>query len=85
MTDLDAQTTLPLPKVFEVYLQLANYPILADRVRRKIREEIFERGVIRPSCSSRKSRTRRSNRSNTRGLLNPILRRHGTSGSAASS
>ncbi len=46
MTDLDAQTTLPLPKVFEIYMQLANYPILAGRVRRKMREEVFARGVI---------------------------------------
>ena len=46
MTDFDDQTTLPLPKVFEVYMQLANYPILADRVRRKMREEVFARGVI---------------------------------------
>lgn len=42
----DQQTTLPLPKVFEIYLQLANYPILADRIRRRMREALFARGVI---------------------------------------
>ncbi len=46
MTDLADPTTLPLPKVFEVYMQLANYPILADRIRRRMREEVFARGVI---------------------------------------
>jgi hypothetical protein len=44
--ETDEQTTLPLPKVFEIYLQLANYPILSDRIRRRMREELFGRGVI---------------------------------------
>ncbi len=44
--ELDEQTTPQLPKVFEIYLQLANYPILSDRIRRRMREEIFARGVI---------------------------------------
>ncbi|MEZ4769560.1 MAG: hypothetical protein R2844_14160 [Caldilineales bacterium] len=35
-----------LPKVMEVYLQLANYPILAERVRSKMRKEIFARGIV---------------------------------------
>ncbi len=42
----DEQTTLPLPKVLDIYLQLANYPILSDRIRQRMREEIFARGVI---------------------------------------
>ncbi len=44
--EIDEQTTPPLPKVFEIYLQLANYPILSDRIRRRMREEVFARGVI---------------------------------------
>lgn len=35
-----------LPKVMEIYLQLANYPILAERVRSKMRQEIFARHLI---------------------------------------
>ncbi|HSN78726.1 MAG TPA: PEP/pyruvate-binding domain-containing protein [Anaerolineae bacterium] len=44
--ETDEQTTLPLPKVFDIHLQLANYPILSDRIRRRMREEMFARGVI---------------------------------------
>lgn len=44
--EIDEQTTPPLPKVFEIYLQLANYPILCDRIRRRMRDELFARGVI---------------------------------------
>lgn len=42
----DVQASPQLPKVFEIYLQLANYPILADRIRRRMRSEVFARGVI---------------------------------------
>ena len=35
-----------LPKVMEVYLQLANYPILGDRIRANMRKEIFARGIV---------------------------------------
>ena len=35
-----------LPKVMEIYLQLANYPIMADRIRTNMRREIFTRGIV---------------------------------------
>jgi len=44
--ETDEQTVLPLPKVFGIYLQLANYPIVCVRFRRRLREEIFTCGVI---------------------------------------
>ncbi len=44
--EADEHTTLPVPKVFEIYLQLASYPILSDRIRRRMRHEIFARGVL---------------------------------------
>ena len=44
--EADEHTTLPVPKVFEIYLQLASYPILSDRIRRRMRDEIFARGVL---------------------------------------
>jgi len=37
-----------LPEVFELYLELAQYPILADRIRERMRKELFSRGVISP-------------------------------------
>jgi hypothetical protein len=35
-----------LPKVYEIYLKLAQYPILADHIRERMRQEIFQRGVV---------------------------------------
>ncbi len=37
-----------IPQVLELYLQIAQYPILARRIRARMRTEIFARGVISP-------------------------------------
>jgi hypothetical protein len=37
-----------IPQVLELYLQIAQYPILARRIRARMRAEIFARGVISP-------------------------------------
>jgi len=37
-----------IPKVLELYLQISQYPILGHRIRERMREEIFGRGVINP-------------------------------------
>lgn len=34
------------PKVLTIYLELSQYPILADRIRERMRQELFDRGVI---------------------------------------
>jgi hypothetical protein len=34
------------PKVLTIYLELSQYPILADRIRARMRQELFDRGVI---------------------------------------
>ncbi len=42
----------PIPpessKILEIYLLIAQYPILASRIRRRMREELFRRGIINP-------------------------------------
>jgi hypothetical protein len=35
-----------IPRILELYLQLSQYPILARRIRARMREELFARGVI---------------------------------------
>lgn len=35
-----------IPKVTRIYLQLSRYPILADTIRERMRQELFRRGVI---------------------------------------
>ena len=38
----------PIPQVLELYLQISQYPILGRRIRARMREELFVRGVIPP-------------------------------------
>lgn len=38
------------PKVLTIYLELSQYPILADRIRERMRQELFDRGVISPAA-----------------------------------
>ncbi|GIV63459.1 MAG: hypothetical protein KatS3mg045_0798 [Bellilinea sp.] len=35
-------------KILEIYLLLAQYPMLASSIRRRMREELFQRGIISP-------------------------------------
>jgi hypothetical protein len=37
-----------IPKVLELYLQISQYPILGRRIRERMRQELFARGVITP-------------------------------------
>ncbi len=38
-----------LPKVLELYLEISQYPILAPSIRRRMRSELYARGIISPS------------------------------------
>ena len=40
----------------EIYIRLAQYPILADRVRDRMRQELYRRGVIQPDVFEREVR-----------------------------
>jgi len=44
-----SRTPFFYPKVLRLYLELGQYPILAPRIRERMREEIFSRGVISPT------------------------------------
>lgn len=43
-------TTVPLPRsvtpAIDIYIRLAQYPVLADKIRTRMRQELFRRGVI---------------------------------------
>ncbi|MBP6016874.1 MAG: hypothetical protein KA586_09150 [Candidatus Promineofilum sp.] len=45
MTELRLRTTTP---TIDIYIKLAQYPILADRLRERMRQELFRRGTIDP-------------------------------------
>lgn len=45
-----AELFFEAPKISTIYLQIANYPIMAQEIRRRMREELFRRGVITPDA-----------------------------------
>ncbi len=45
MTELRLRTTTP---TIDIYIKLAQYPILADRLRDRMRQELFSRGIVTP-------------------------------------
>jgi hypothetical protein len=44
--------TLPIPseRVLDVYLTIRQYPILRDRIRARMRRELFDRGIVTPEA-----------------------------------
>ncbi len=44
---MDSASKLP-PKALRIYLELREYPILCDEIRKRMREEVFRRGIVQP-------------------------------------
>src|SRR5512136_3043197 len=44
------------PKILAIYLQIANYPVLGQEIRRRMRAELFRRGVITPESLEKEVR-----------------------------
>lgn len=40
------ETAPPISPILEIYLQLAQYPILATEIRRRMRHELYRRGIV---------------------------------------
>ncbi len=67
MTDLPSDA----PSILAIQLQLARYPILAPHIRRRMREELFRRGVITPERLEEEARARAIASQHFEGLRDP--------------
>jgi hypothetical protein len=65
---------LPLeaPKILSIYLQIANYPIMAQLIRRRMREELFRRGIITPEAMEEEVREKATLSQQREGLGSPV-------------
>jgi len=61
-----------VPKVLELYLQISQYPILGRRIRERMREEIFSRGVISREQFEREVREKAVSSQQREGLFDPF-------------
>lgn len=51
-----AGSTRGTPEILAIYLQIAQYPIVAQLIRQRLREELFQRGVMRPQRLEKETR-----------------------------
>ncbi len=61
-----------IPKVLQLVLEISQYPILARRIRERMRQEIFARGVVSPQVFEQEVRDKAIHSQQREGLLNPL-------------
>jgi hypothetical protein len=61
-----------VPKVLRIYLQLSQYPILSDKIRDRMRQEIFKRGVIDREAFEAETREKAILSQRREGIINPM-------------
>lgn len=64
--------TGPFPKVLTLYLELSQYPILAPRIRQRMREMLFERGIINPEDLEAEARQKAIQSQQREGIVDPL-------------
>jgi hypothetical protein len=60
-----------IPKVMRVHLLLTQFPILADTIRERMRQEIFRRGIISQELFEQEAREKAVLSQRREGILNP--------------
>jgi len=61
-----------IPRVLELYLQISQYPILGRRIRERMREELFARGVISPDQFEEEAKEKAISSQLREGLSDPF-------------
>jgi hypothetical protein len=66
-----------LPEIYEMYLELAQYPILADQIRARMRQELFARGIVNPEEFEREAEEKAVQSQIREGLTDPFAQERG--------
>jgi hypothetical protein len=56
----------------DIYIKLAQYPVLADRIRQRMREELFQRGIITQEAFEAEVKANAIESQKREGLLDPF-------------
>jgi hypothetical protein len=62
-----------LPKVLRIYLELSQYPILAGRIRQRMLQELFARGIVTREAFDQEAREKAVLSQRREGLLDPVV------------
>ena len=63
---------LRTPQILSIYLQISQYPILAKQIRRRMREELYRRGVISRERLEAEVKEKAELSQKREGLVNPL-------------
>ncbi|MBI2975345.1 MAG: PEP/pyruvate-binding domain-containing protein [Chloroflexi bacterium] len=58
--------------ILAIYLQIAQYPIMAQQIRHRMREELYHRGMISPKRFEQEAREKAMLSQHREGLTNPL-------------
>jgi hypothetical protein len=67
-----------LPQILTLYLQIAQYPILARQIRQRMRDELYRRGVITPARLEQEAKDKAVISQQREGLLDPYAEEDST-------
>ena len=67
------QTPPESSKILDIYLLIAQYPMLASDIRRRMREELFRRGIIAPQRFDEEVKEKAIQSQQREGILNGLL------------
>ncbi len=59
-------------KILSIHLELSRYPILADKVRALMREELYQRGVITPAVFAQEAEDKAVQSQILEGITDPL-------------
>jgi hypothetical protein len=66
-----------LPEIYEMYLELAQYPILADQIRARMRQELLARGIVDCEAFEREVEEKAIQSQQREGLTDPFAQEPG--------
>lgn len=67
-----SSTSSESTKIVDIYLLIAQYPILAQQIRRQMRQELFRRGIITPDRFAQEVRDKAVLSQQREGLIDPL-------------
>src|SRR5512137_2547566 len=65
------QFSLETAKVLKIYLELVQFPVLADEIRQRMRDELYQRGIITPPELEREVEEKAVQSQEREGITNP--------------
>ncbi|MCP4424448.1 MAG: phosphoenolpyruvate synthase [Chloroflexi bacterium] len=67
----DSPLSSPTPAI-DIYIKLAQYPVMSDQIRKRMRKELFQRGIISKKVFEKEVEAKAIESQRREGLVNPL-------------